>query len=182
MSDSPHREPTADRDGSGLSFRLATAADLPRLVQLLADDPLGAKRERYSDPLPESYRRAFEAIERDSNQELWVACAGEVVIGLLQITFIPYLTYQGGWRALVEGVRIAPTVRAQGAGRALLEWAIERARARACHMVQLTTDKTRPEALRFYLALGFVASHEGMKLTLATPAEPPAGQPHHPAG
>ena len=85
---------------------------------------------------------------------------------MLQITYIPYLTYQGGWRALIEGVRIAPGLRSRGLGQMLFEWAIGRARARGCHMVQLTTDKSRKDAHRFYERLGFVASHEGMKLTL----------------
>ena len=93
------------------------------------------------------------------------------MVGVLQITFIPYLTYQGGWRALIEGVRIAAEMRSRGLGRTLFEWAIGRARARGCHMVQLTSDKSRPDAIRFYRSLGFVASHEGLKLML--PAQPP---------
>jgi GNAT superfamily N-acetyltransferase len=148
-------------------MRRASAGDLPAMVKLLADDPLGARRERYELPLPASYERAFDAIERDPNQELWVACLGEQIVGVLQLTFIPYLTYQGGWRALIEGVRIAPQVRSHGLGRTMLLFAVDRARARGCHMVQLTTDKARPQALRFYQSLGFVASHEGMKLALA---------------
>jgi GNAT superfamily N-acetyltransferase len=90
------------------------------------------------------------------------------VVGVLQLTFIPYLTYQGGWRALIEGVRIAPDLRSRGLGRILFEWAIERARVRGCHMVQLTSDKSRPDAIRFYQGLGFAASHEGMKLFLSS--------------
>ena len=85
---------------------------------------------------------------------------------MLQLTFIPYLTHQGTWRALIEGVRVHKDCRGQGVGRAMFEWAIERARQRGCRMVQLTTAKTRPDALRFYQQLGFVASHEGMKLHL----------------
>ena len=150
-------------------MRRALADDLPVIVRLLADDPLGARRERYALPLPSSYERAFEAIDSDPNQELWVACLDAEVVGVLQITFIPYLTYQGGWRALIEGVRIADRVRSHGLGAALLQWAIGRARARGCHLVQLTTDKARPQALRFYQSLGFVASHEGMKLALTEP-------------
>jgi GNAT superfamily N-acetyltransferase len=159
---------TAADGANAVSFRLAVAPDLPAIVQLLAEDPLGERRERNTTPLPGSYASAFAAIERDPNQELWVACMDAKVIGVLQITFIPYLTYQGGWRALVEGVRIAAEVRSQGLGRTLFEWAIGRARARGCHMVQLTSDKSRPDAIRFYRSLGFVASHEGMKLMLAT--------------
>ncbi|RPI48831.1 MAG: GNAT family N-acetyltransferase, partial [Betaproteobacteria bacterium] len=110
---------------------------------------------------------AFEAIDRDPNQFLAVCCQGAQLMGVLQITFLPYLTYQGGWRALIEGVRTAADARSRGVGRFMFEWAIDQARARGCHLVQLTTDKARPEAMRFYAGLGFVASHEGMKLHLA---------------
>lgn len=152
-------------DGA-LAFRRARAADVPDIVRLLADDPLGARRERFETPLPESYLRAFAAIDADPNNELIVVEQDARAIGVLQLTFIPSLTYQGGWRALIEGVRIDARIRSQGLGRALFEWAIARARERGCHLVQLTTDKTRPDAKRFYEGLGFVASHEGMKLHL----------------
>ena len=149
-----------------LVLRLANAADLPRLVEMLADDALGAKRERYETPLPHGYHDAFEAITRDPNNELLVAEIEGRVIGMLQLTYLPSLTYQGRWRAMVEGVRVAREARSGGVGRQLLEHALERARRRDCNMVQLTTDKARPDALKFYEALGFVASHEGMKLSL----------------
>lgn len=149
-----------------LEFRRATRDDLSAIVRLLADDVLGASRERYETPLPPSYLRAFEAIDADPNNELVVACLEGEVAGVLQLTFIPYLAYQGGWRALVEAVRVDSRRRSQGLGKALFEWAIERARARGCYMVQLTTDKSRADAKRFYETLGFVASHEGMKLHL----------------
>jgi ribosomal protein S18 acetylase RimI-like enzyme len=150
-----------------LEFRRARADDLVAIVELLADDPLGAQRERLRSPLPASYAAAFAAIDRDPNQELVVACRAETIVGVMQLTFLPYLTYAGGWRAQIEGVRVAQQERSRGLGRQMMQWAIERARARGCHMVQLTTDKTRPEAKRFYDSLGFVASHEGMKLHLA---------------
>lgn len=149
-----------------VAFRRAVRADVPEIVRLLADDPLGSKRERYELPLPASYLTAFEAIDSDPDNELVVACLGTRIAGVLQLTFIPYLTYQGSWRALIEGVRVASGLRSAGIGKALFEWAISRARERGCHLVQLTTDKSRPGALRFYEALGFVASHEGMKLHL----------------
>ena len=149
-----------------VTFRRAERSDVPRIVQLLADDPLGAQRERYETPLPESYLTAFEAIDKDPNNELVVACRAGEVVGVLQITFMPGLTYQGGWRASIEGVRIDAGARSSGLGKAMIEWAVKRARERECQLVQLTTDKTRPEAKRFYEALGFVASHEGMKLHL----------------
>src|SRR5499433_959012 len=147
-----------------LSFRLARAGDVPDIVRMLADDPLGSTRERFEEPLPEAYARAFRAIDADANNELVVAVQDERIVGVLQLTFIPYLTYQGGWRALVEGVRVDGRVRSPGVGKALLEWAIARARERGSVMIQLTTDKIRPDAKRFYEGLGFVASHEGMKL------------------
>ena len=149
---------------TGVTFRAARREDVERIVQMLADDPLGAKRERCELPLPRAYLAAFEAIEADPNNEVVVACLDGKVIGVLQITFIPGLTYQGGWRALIEGVRVDAATRSSGLGKAMVEHAIERARERRCHLVQLTTDKARPDAKRFYEALGFVASHEGMKL------------------
>ena len=152
--------------GSVLGFRAARQTDLSELVRMLADDPLGARREVFSEPLGSGYSKAFAAIEADPNNELVVAVVEGAVVGMLQITFIPYLTHQGRWRALIEGVRVSSSVRSQGIGVAMVEWAIAEARSRGCVMVQLTTDKTRDDALRFYERLGFVASHQGMKLHL----------------
>jgi len=148
-----------------ITFRQASRDDLPAIVRMLADDPLGAAREVCSLPLPDPYYAAFDAIERDPNNELVVAvAANEAVVGVLQITFIPCLTYRRGWRALIEGVRVAAGFRSSGIGRQMFDWAIRRAKDRGCRMVQLTSDKSRPDAIRFYEELGFVASHEGMKL------------------
>jgi ribosomal protein S18 acetylase RimI-like enzyme len=150
-----------------VSFRRAVRRDLPSIVRLLADDPLGARREAYAAPLPDAYYSAFEAIDRDPNNELIVVESdAHAVVGVLQLTFIPSITYRGGWRALIEGVRIAEELRSGGVGTTLFEWAIERARERGCHVVQLTSDKSRAGAIRFYERLGFVASHEGLKLHL----------------
>ena len=151
---------------SKISFRPANLTDLPAIVAMLADDPLGATRERPQDPLPPEYTRAFEAIQADPNIELMVTCLDEVVIGVLQMTFIPAISRMGSWRALIEGVRVASNHRSAGIGTLMLKKAIEQARERGCRMVQLTTDKSRVDAKRFYEALGFVASHEGMKLSL----------------
>ncbi len=153
--------------GLRLRMRRATVDDLDTIVQMLANDPLGSRRERYGSPLPQAYVRAFEAISADPNQYLAVCCDAERVLGVLQLTYIPYLTYQGGWRALIEGVRTVADARSRGIGRFMFDWAIAEARAHGCHVVQLTTDKSRPDAMRFYIALGFEASHEGMKLHLA---------------
>lgn len=147
-----------------IRFRVATEKDLDAIVAMLADDVLGSKRERYEQPLPTSYIKAFEAITADPNNELIVACDGKEVIGVQQITFTPYLTHQGGWRATIEGVRTSTSVRGKGVGTKLIKWAIQRAVERGCHLVQLTTDKNRPDALRFYERLGFKATHEGLKL------------------
>jgi GNAT superfamily N-acetyltransferase len=162
----PINERTAAGDTGSLRMRRARADDLDAIVRLRADDPLGSQREHYDVPLPAAYGRTFAAIDRDPNQYLAVCCEDVRVIGVLQITFLPYLTYQGGWRALIEGVRTAGDARSKGVGRFMLEWAIDEARARGCHVVQLTTDKSRPDAHRFYRTLGFEASHEGMKLHL----------------
>ncbi|WP_442852685.1 GNAT family N-acetyltransferase [Bacillus sp. J33] len=149
-----------------IRFRIAAEKDLDSIVAMLADDVLGSKRERYEHPLPNSYKLAFEAIAADPNNELVVACLGNDVIGVLQITFTPYITHQGGWRATIEGVRTSASVRGKGVGTDLIKWAIQRAEERGCHLVQLTTDKKRPDALRFYERLGFKATHEGLKLKL----------------
>jgi GNAT superfamily N-acetyltransferase len=153
---------------TAIVIRRAQRDDLPHIVQLLADDPLGVKREAPVEPLPSSYHTAFEAIDLDPNHELVVAEADGRVIGVLQLTFLPYLTYQGSWRALIEGVRVASDRRSAGTGKRLIAWAIDRARQRGCRIVQLTSDKSRRDAIRFYERLGFVASHEGLKLHLPT--------------
>ena len=147
-------------------IRRARREDVAAIVAMLADDPLGATREDARVPLPAAYAEAFDVIDADANNELVVATFEEAVIGVLQLTLLPSLTYRGSWRAHVEGVRVARAHRSRGVGGILLNWAVARARERRCVMLQLTTDKARPEALRFYEDLGFRASHEGMKLRL----------------
>lgn len=148
------------------SMRRATRADLAAIVAMLADDEMGRQRERLADPLPAAYTDAFEQIAADPRQLLAVAVLDGRVVGTLQLTFLPYLTHEGGERALIEAVRIAGDVRGAGLGRTMVEWAIDQARQRGCRMVQLTTDKQRVDARRFYESLGFQATHEGMKLPL----------------
>jgi GNAT superfamily N-acetyltransferase len=150
-----------------MHFRKATRADLPAIVHLLAQDMLGQKREDYRDPLPNSYHEAFDRIDADPNQELIVAeqTDGEV-IGTLQLTILPNLSYQGSSRALIEAVRVREDQRGAGIGGELLQWAIGRARERGARMLQLTSDKQRTDAVRFYEKLGFKASHEGLKMFL----------------
>jgi GNAT superfamily N-acetyltransferase len=149
-----------------VQFRTATRDDLATIVGLLADDMLGGSREAPAEPLPPAYVAAFEAIDSDPRSELIVADDAGAVVGVLQLTYIPGLTHQGSERAQIEGVRVAASHRGQGVGRLLFEFAIAKSRERGCRIVQLTTDKRRPDAHRFYESLGFVASHEGMKLTL----------------
>lgn len=153
-----------------LSFRQATANDIPQLVALLADDALGAGREDTSTPLNPSYLDTFRHIKLDPNNELTVVECGGDLVGMLQLTFIPYLTHTGSWRCLIEGVRITQSHRGKGFGTRFFQWAIARAREKNCSIVQLTSDKQRPDALRFYESLGFEATHEGFKLKLKTQA------------
>lgn len=146
-------------------FREATREDVPYIVEMIANDKLGKLREDFKDPLPQKYYDAFQNILKDSNQELIVLENDlKEVIGTLQLSFLQYLTYQGGIRAQIEAVRIREDQRRKGIGEKLFTWAINRAKERGAHLLQLTTDKKRPEALRFYEKLGFKASHEGMKL------------------
>ena len=149
-----------------IKYRKARENDLPLLVKLLAEDNLGAERENASEPLNQKYVDAFTGIEADSNNELVVIESNGELVGMLQLTFIPYLTYMGSWRCLIEGVRIEKNSRGKGLGNQLLIWAVERARERKCSIVQLTSDKKRQEAIRFYESLGFEATHEGFKLKL----------------
>ena len=149
-----------------LNFRQATVDDLPALVGMLADDPLGARREDLSNPINHAYAAAFDHIFRDNNNELMVAEYKQKIAGMMQLTFIPYLSHTGSWRCLIEAVRIHSDYRGKGFGHRFFEWAIQRAADRQCRLVQLTSDKKRPDAIRFYEQLGFVASHEGFKLVL----------------
>ncbi len=149
-----------------IHFRQASKEDIPTLVEMLSDDELGATREDNSYPLNQSYLDAFLSIEQDPNNELIVVANNAEIIGMLQLTFIPYLTHIGSCRCLIEGVRIHLNYRNRGLGTDFFNWAIERARQRHCSIVQLTSDKKRSDALRFYENLGFKATHEGFKLKL----------------
>lgn len=150
-----------------MNFRKATKKDIPAIVKMIANDKLGKLREDYQEPLPHKYYEAFENIDADVNQELMVVENDSAeVIGTLQLSFIQYLTYQGGIRAQIEAVRIREDYRGMGIGKLVFEWVIERAKQRKAHVLQLTTDKKRPDALVFYNKLGFINSHEGMKLHL----------------
>ncbi len=149
-----------------LEFRTAIEHDLEKIVAMLADDVLGSKRERFEKPLPDCYTDAFHAIDKDPNNELIVACLRDEVVGVIQITYTPHIARQGGWRATIEGVRTSSATRGKGLGSQLIQYAVERAKERGCQLVQLTSDKERKDAIRFYEKLGFKASHEGLKLQL----------------
>ncbi|WP_050856870.1 GNAT family N-acetyltransferase, partial [Bordetella pertussis] len=134
---------------------------------LLADDAFGQQREDPTMPPQPAYLAAFGAIDRDPNQLLAVVERAGQIIGCLQLSFIPGLSRRGLWRGQIESVRVAASERGAGTGRALFEWAIAQCRDKGCGLVQLTTDKQRADARRFYESLGFKATHEGMKLDLA---------------
>ncbi|MBI2519724.1 MAG: GNAT family N-acetyltransferase [Bdellovibrio sp.] len=150
-----------------LEFRIARIEDLPEIIALLAEDVVARVGEVVSDiPTPE-YVRAFQEIEADVNNEIIVGTfLNKKVVAVLQLTYIPGLIMQGMKRAQVEGVRVSSTVRSRGIGKKLLTFAVERARERGCGIIQLTSNKVRTNAIRFYKTLGFEASHEGMKKAL----------------
>lgn len=149
-----------------LVIREAVQADVPQIVRMLANDDLGWQREQYQEPLPQHYFDAFIEIAADKNNYLIVVELDQKVIGTCQLTIIPYLTYKGGRRGQIEGVRIDESYRGQGVGKKMITWAINKARDRGCHLLQLTMDKKREETIKFYQKLGFISSHEGLKLHL----------------
>lgn len=150
---------------SPVTIRRAGRDDVPSIVRMLADDPLGSGRERVEDPLPESYFRAFEAVDRDPNIQLMVAEDGEgAVVGCLQLCILPGLSSQGAFRGLIEDVRVATHCRSRGIGEQMVQWAVAQARARGCILVELLTHNSRIDAQRFYKRLGFAQSHAGMTI------------------
>lgn len=155
---------TAAVEGGTFSLRRARRGDLPRILALLADDQLGAVRESADDPAP--YERAFDAIDADPAHLLVVGELNGEVVATFQVSYIPGLSRKGSWRSQIEAVRVSGELRGQGVGALMIQWAIDQARECGCSLVQLTTDKSRVAAHRFYERLGFVASHEGMKLKL----------------
>ncbi|MDO0913494.1 GNAT family N-acetyltransferase [Streptomyces sp. DT2A-34] len=147
-----------------LEIRAAVADDIPAIVGMLADDPLGAQRESPHDLTP--YLAALDQLSSDPNQHLVVAVREGRVVGTLQLTVIPGLSRKGATRSIIEGVRIHADERGSGLGTQLIEWAVAESRRQNCQLVQLTSDNTRTDAHRFYERLGFTASHVGFKLTL----------------
>ncbi len=156
-----------DLGSSAVVLRRAQADDVTAIVDLIAADQLGATRDGAQTPEDlAAYQRAFRAIDDDPAQLLVVAQAGQEVVATMQLSFIPGLARRGALRAQIEAVRVSEAYRGGGLGAAMFSWAIDEARRRGCALVQLTTDKSRTAAHRFYERLGFVASHEGMKLAL----------------
>lgn len=162
---------TLSATGRDVALRRALAGDVAAVVRLIADDQLGATREDPGDLA--AYQRAFAEIDADPGQLLVVLEDDEQVVGTMQLSFIPGLSRGGARRAQIEAVRVAGSHRGHGLGEQMLRWAVEEATRRGCALVQLTTDKTRADAHRFYERLGFTASHEGFKLGLD--ATGPAG-------
>jgi ribosomal protein S18 acetylase RimI-like enzyme len=149
---------------SSVTIRRARRDDVGVIVAMLADDPLGSARERLEDPLPPFYFGAFDALEQDPHIQLVVAEDGGAVVGCLQLCILPGLSSQGASRGLIEDVRVATHCRSRGIGEQLVRWAIAEARGKGCKMVELFTHKTRVDAQRFYVRLGFQPSHVGMTL------------------
>lgn len=147
-------------------MRLATSKDVSAIRALLGDDQLGQSREDMTESGLEKYLKAFDAIKKSTGNELWVAEDNGEIVGTWQVTYIPYLSRGGNTRCLIEAVRTASNKRGEGIGRKMMEFALEQARQEGCQMAQLTTDKTRHDAHRFYQRLGFISTHEGMKIQL----------------
>ncbi|MEV2252329.1 GNAT family N-acetyltransferase [Streptomyces sp. NPDC050147] len=147
-----------------LEIRPAVADDIPAIVEMLADDPLGSTRESPDDLAP--YLAAFERLAADPNQRQVVAVREGRVVGTLQLTIVPGLSRKGALRSIIEGVRIHADERGSGLGTRFIEWAVGESRRQGCQLVQLTSDATRADAHRFYERLGFTASHVGFKLQL----------------
>lgn len=158
--------PIKTREMSTVIFRRAREDDIESIVQLLIDDPLGRTREDASASGSDAYLKAFAAIDADPNQLLVVALEADEIVGTLQLSFIPGLARSGALRGQIEAVRIKSSRRGAGIGKEMIEWAISKCRSRGCRQVQLTTDKSRNGAHRFYERLGFAPSHVGYKLAI----------------
>ena len=151
---------------SEVTFRAATADDLPAIVALLDDDDLSKGREDPSLPLADCYRAGFDAIAATPNNEFIVTELDGAVVGTMQLSYLPGIAFRGGWRGQIEAVRVASHLRGSGIGAQMIDWAVERCRARGCFMVQLFSQNDRPAAHRFYERLGWKRSHYGFKRTL----------------
>ncbi|NOT48628.1 MAG: GNAT family N-acetyltransferase [Acidobacteria bacterium] len=149
-----------------VEIRNASIDDLQEIIRLIADDYLGQQRENFELPLNENYVKAFREIDADPNNELIVAELDGDLVGTMQLTLTPSLSFQGGRRCTVESVRVDEQFRGKGIGREMMLWAIEWAKEKTCVSMQLTSHISRERAHRFYEDLGFSKSHVGMKLKL----------------
>jgi GNAT superfamily N-acetyltransferase len=152
-----------------LVLRTARRDDVPTIVAMLHDDAISAARypeHPVSEEIDAAYWAGFDAIDADPRNELVVAERDGELVGTMQLTFIPSMSRRGAERLQIEAVRVRSDLRGAGIGREMMTWAVDQARERGCGLVQLTTDKQRTDAHRFYASLGFQASHEGMKLSL----------------
>ncbi|BCJ54939.1 GNAT family acetyltransferase [Actinoplanes sp. NBRC 14428] len=147
-----------------LIFRAAVRDDVPVILDLYD----GGRLPRPGEPEPSeaAYLAAFEAIDADPRNELIIAELDGEIVGTFQLTYIPSLSRRGVERVTIEGVHVRADRRGQGLGRRMMAWALDRARARGCGLAQLTSDKRRTDAHRFYASLGFHATHEGFKIIL----------------
>ncbi|MHB1204114.1 MAG: GNAT family N-acetyltransferase [Rhodospirillaceae bacterium] len=148
------------------TIRTANRADLSAIISLLADDMFGATRDKPGTTIDRDYERAFAAIDQDPNHQIAVMESEGRIIGCMQLSYIPGLSFKGMWRGQIESVRIASDLRGKGLGHQFFEWAIMECRKRGCGLVQLTTNALRADAQRFYASLGFQPTHAGMKLKL----------------
>jgi len=149
-----------------LNYREAEEYEVPILVRMFADDKLGSKREDISEPINKSYVSAFNQIKSDPNNELIVAIHENEIIGMMQLTYIPSLGLLGSKRCVIGGVRVHSRYRGRGLGTKIIKWGIKQSECKGCKIVQITSDKQRPEAIRFYEKLGFKATHEGLRLKI----------------
>lgn len=149
-----------------LTLRAAAEKDLSAIVRLFIEDELGVTRERLANPLPQSYFEAFEEIVIDKNQLLLVVEESGNVIGVCHLTVMASLSFQGSRRLNLENIHVDKRFQGQGIGTWMIQQAIDLGREKGCKIIQLTTNKKRSRAMSFYKKLGFVASHEGMKLCL----------------
>jgi ribosomal protein S18 acetylase RimI-like enzyme len=149
-----------------VAFRIAELGDLNQIIQLLIDDELGRTREEFNGQIAPEYLAAFRDIEKDPNNEIIVGIRALQVIAVLQVTYIPNLSLKGAKRAQIEGVRVSSSTRGHGIGKLLIDFVLERARQKGCRLAQLTSNKSRRDAIRFYEELGFKPTHEGMKRNL----------------
>ncbi|WP_338240545.1 GNAT family N-acetyltransferase [Aurantiacibacter hainanensis] len=150
-----------------LTYREATEADLTFLDALIGQDEVAARRDGIPPDNDAQQREAIRAIAADPNHELWIVESEGAPVASFHLSYLPGVSRQGAWRGQIESVRVAKDVRGQGTGEAMMRWAIERCRDRGCGVVQLTSDRQREAAHRFYERLGFRPTHTGFKLKLA---------------